>query len=470
MFGFKTKNRNTIRGLCVLTGLLLATDVLALSGSWETKAPKPTAVGATRAGVVNGTLHVVGGSTSSSSWTTLHEVYDPATNTWSTRAPIPLQRSGAATEGIGGKLYVVGGDIGSNAGTAALHIYDPVTNSWSSGAPMPAARNGMASGVINGVLYVAGGDIAGVGVPTSNLYAYDPATNGWSTKAPMPLPRRTAAGAAIGDKLYVVGGLEFCCASKAELQIYDSLSNTWSLGAPLPQARNQLVAGVIGGKFYVVGGGFNVLEVFTPQSANQSPAADAGADQSVAAGPNCLGVVSLNGTGSSDPDGDVLSYTWTGPFGTVYGSTPTVSLPLGTHTITLTVDDGKGGSASDTVVVQVVDATAPTIASASANPASLWPPNHKMVSVTVSVSASDNCSSASCRIVSVTSNEPVNGLGDGDTAPDWVITGNLTVDLRAERAGNGTGRVYTLTVQCTDTAGNSSTKTVTVTVPHSQKK
>ena len=78
------------------------------------------------------------------------------------------------------------------------------------------------------------------------------------------------------------------------------------------------------------------------------------------------------------------------------------------------------------------------------------------------------CGVVEYRVVS--SNEPVNGTGDGDTAPDWVITGNLTVDLRAERSGTGSGRVYTITVRCTDASGNSSTKTVTVTVPHDRRK
>lgn len=93
-----------------------------------------------------------------------------------------------------------------------------------------------------------------------------------------------------------------------------------------------------------------------------------------------------------------------------------------------------------------------------------------MVPVTVAASATDNCSAAAdCHIASVSSNEPINGLGDGDTAPDWEITGNLRVNLRAERAGTGSGRVYTLMVQCTDATGNNSTESVSVTVPHDQR-
>jgi hypothetical protein len=202
---------------------------------------------------------------------------------------------------------------------------------------------------------------------------------------------------------------------------------------------------------------------------NLPPVANAGPDQTL----ECTGgggaSVMLNGTGSSDPDGDPLTYTWTGPFGVANGPTPVVNLPVGVHVVTLTVDDGHEGTAMDTVTITVVDTTPPTIHSVTATPGSLWPPNHKMVGVSLTVSVTDVChGSASCQIVSVSSNEPENGLGDGDTAPDWTITGDLTVNLRAERSGNGSGRVYTITVQCTDASGNSATKSVNVTVPHSK--
>lgn len=108
-----------------------------------------------------------------------------------------------------------------------------------------------------------------------------------------------------------------------------------------------------------------------------------------------------------------------------------------------------------------------SITSISASPSVLWPPNHKLVPVTVSVNTTGTPST--CRIVSVTSNQPINGTGDGNTSPDWVITGDLTVLLRAERAGNiKTDRVYTITVECADTFGNTVRQNVFVTVPHDQ--
>ena len=138
-----------------------------------------------------------------------------------------------------------------------------------------------------------------------------------------------------------------------------------------------------------------------------------------------------------------------------------------TRTWTATDDCGNAVTASQTITV--VDTKMPNIDSISANPATLWPPNHKMVQVSVNVSASDSCDeNPTCKITQVSSNEPVDGLGGGDKAPDWEITGDLTVNLRAERSGKGSGRVYTITVECTDACGNISTETVKVTVPHDQ--
>jgi hypothetical protein len=111
----------------------------------------------------------------------------------------------------------------------------------------------------------------------------------------------------------------------------------------------------------------------------------------------------------------------------------------------------------------------PVIVSTSASPNRLFPPNHKLVPVTISVTTQGNA--VSCRITSVSSNQPINGTGDGNTSPDWIITGDLTVLLRAERAGNiKTDRVYTIAVQCTDSFGNSATTSVRVTVAHDNGK
>ena len=97
-------------------------------------------------------------------------------------------------------------------------------------------------------------------------------------------------------------------------------------------------------------------------------------------------------------------------------------------------------------------------------------PDHRMVPVTIGAQATDNCGAVTCEIIGVASSESANGTGDGNTSPDWVITGALTVNLRAERSGPGDGRVYAITARCTDAFGNSATNTISVTVPHDQAK
>lgn len=130
---------------------------------------------------------------------------------------------------------------------------------------------------------------------------------------------------------------------------------------------------------------------------------------------------------------------------------------------------GAGGGIGDAAAACSPDVQAPTIGSIAASPNTLWPPNHKLVPVTIATSAADNCDSAPrCAITSVSSNEPVNGLGDGDTAPDWEVTGASTLLLRAERSGTGTGRIYTIGSTCTDAAGNATVAYTTVSVPHDQ--
>jgi len=94
-------------------------------------------------------------------------------------------------------------------------------------------------------------------------------------------------------------------------------------------------------------------DVIVNVQTNVVPVADAGADFNTVTSIGQTTQVVLDGSASSDPDNDVLSYSWSGTFGTATGVSPSISLGAGTHTITLTVDDGNGGSASDDVVVTV---------------------------------------------------------------------------------------------------------------------
>jgi uncharacterized repeat protein (TIGR03803 family) len=139
----------------------------------------------------------------------------------------------------------------------------------------------------------------------------------------------------------------------------------------------------------------------------------------------------------------------------------TASFPLGVHSVTVSASNGETAPVTCSTTVQVQDTIPPQILSLSATPNLLWPPNHRMVPVMINAQAVDNCGPTTCKIVSVTSNDTAGSSG-GD---DWLITENLSVDLRAERLGRNHDRTYTITIECDDLAGNASFASVTVKVP-----
>jgi hypothetical protein len=143
----------------------------------------------------------------------------------------------------------------------------------------------------------------------------------------------------------------------------------------------------------------------------------------------------------------------------------TGSFAPGTTPVSVTATDRAGNAATGAFQV-VIDAQPPTV-NLCVSPSQLSPPNHKLVKVKVTADATDDSGQpVTSGIVAITSNEPENGTGDGDQSPDWVFTpGALTAQLRAERAQNGVGRTYTITVESKDVFGNAVRKTVTVFVP-----
>jgi hypothetical protein len=208
---------------------------------------------------------------------------------------------------------------------------------------------------------------------------------------------------------------------------------------------------------------------------NQAPVCDANGPYSA----ECGDSIPLDGSGSYDPDGHPLTFSWStdctgGSFDDPSSMTPILTLiPSACFELcNVYLDVTDPGSLTDACdsSVNVEDTTPPVITDITASPNNLWPPNHKMVSINVDVTASDNCGVPVCSITLVESNEPENGLGDGDTAPDWEITGDLTLKLRAERSGKGSGRTYTITATCNDGCDNNSYPTVNVTVSHDKGK
>jgi hypothetical protein len=155
-----------------------------------------------------------------------------------------------------------------------------------------------------------------------------------------------------------------------------------------------------------------------------------------------------------------------------------VTLLPGVHVLTLTVDDGIDGTASDDVTVTVVADTEPPTLVLSTSALELWPPNHKYRAIEaadVVASVSDACntelSTADVVFARGTSDEADDGTGDGSTVDDLLFGEGCTSALvRSERAGPQDGRVYELTLSVQDAAGLPAEAVLTVSVPHNRGK
>lgn len=174
--------------------------------------------------------------------------------------------------------------------------------------------------------------------------------------------------------------------------------------------------------------------------------------------------------------------------------TPTGLFPVGITMATLSVADGRGGIDVHDALITVVDTTPPELL-CTTDRAMLWPPNHQMVPVRIVIVATDACAEPSDILpvtvrVSSSERDDAPGNGDGNTCGDvdgrdgylapvdvthrFLYRADLgawvgTVKLRAERAGNGPGRKYTVDVQAVDSQGNLAVTSCVVIVPHDRR-
>ncbi len=213
-------------------------------------------------------------------------------------------------------------------------------------------------------------------------------------------------------------------------------------------------------------------------SVNAPPEAVADASD-LSADETCSAAVTLDGSASSDPNNDIVSWEWDvdGDGATdASGETATVDLAIGTHSVTLTVTDSWGYTDTDTIEVEVTEGA--VTYEAWSSPDVLWPPDHKYDTVTfgvdgVYVCSGDAAGDVDWKLRGITSSEPDDapGGGDGHTTNDIVIKSANTAFLRAERAGSGPGRVYSIELRVYDDDGAViDTLTPVVTVPHSKPK
>jgi hypothetical protein len=139
----------------------------------------------------------------------------------------------------------------------------------------------------------------------------------------------------------------------------------------------------------------------------------------------------------------------------------------GLFTVNVRVEDGDGGVATGSTVVQV-NPENPDCSAAVASPGLLWPPNHKLVPIEISGITNPGGGPVTISVTSIFQDEPVQSPGSGNTAPDGAGVGTSTPSVRPEREGGGNGRVYHITFTATNATGGTCTGAVKVGVPKSQ--
>jgi hypothetical protein len=164
----------------------------------------------------------------------------------------------------------------------------------------------------------------------------------------------------------------------------------------------------------------------------------------------------------------------------VCDASPTVTddapalFPLGPTLVTWTATDTSGNGNSDGQTITIEDTTPPEFTTLELSPTVLWPANHKLVTVEATIVVEDICEATpQVRLVSITSNQPDDGLGDGATSADIqgadFGTDDRQFQLRAERSGVGRGpRIYTVVYEVADASGNVTQGSVEVVVPFSR--
>jgi hypothetical protein len=141
--------------------------------------------------------------------------------------------------------------------------------------------------------------------------------------------------------------------------------------------------------------------------------------------------------------------------------------PKGTTPVACSASDASANPASCGFAVTVLDTEAPKVFCAVGTPR-LWPPNHNLVNVGLTVSATDNCPGALPLAVRVFGDEDDEmPTGDGNFSPDAKDIAPVTLRLRSERRGDADGRVYLGIESATDTSANPGFACCTVVVPHS---
>ena len=230
-----------------------------VTNSWEQIEPLPVKLDHIQGVVLEGKIYYIGGL---AAWPSPHVstvyIYDPATDTFTEGTPMPEGR-GRGAGGVAvydGKIYYAGGMHDGKA-VAWFDVYDPATGIWTKLPDMPRVRDHFHAAVVDGKFYAIGGRNSVISAMTTKVDVYDLASGAAAWQTPdtaLPTPRGGFATAVLGNEILVIGG-EGGGIAHNEVEAYDTVDNSWRALEPMPTARHGIQAAVCNAGVYVAAGG-----------------------------------------------------------------------------------------------------------------------------------------------------------------------------------------------------------------------
>jgi hypothetical protein len=343
--------------------------------------------------LTDGRVLVAGGHDVNFSSLNSAEIYDPASDSWAPAGTLNITYINYSTlypslltpPPGGGAFAALGNDPASTLyQQGGLEIFHPASNSWTNVTPPAPHFGAVVAPLADGRILVAGGQDQNP--PYEHLATaqiYDPVSNTWADATPMPRLREFDAAIRMPDGTVLVGGgfslqpatdpstgnqylQEVLDGSTA---VYDPAGNTWSDG-PASKFADGTVFNWTAGMVVAESTGRLLFSNLTPQYAAPlsavyrvvTPPTAAGVNETLPGLGGVIGLYSVDGSASSDADGDPLvQFAWTengAALATVTSPTTSVLLGVGTHNLTLTVTDSTGQRGSSTVTIVVQDSLA----------------------------------------------------------------------------------------------------------------
>ncbi len=241
------------------------------TNAWQRVADMPTSRHAAKAAVVNGTIYVFGGSHGEANallrkYPVNVEAYNPRTNTWIQKQDMPVPRVDFDIGVVDGKIHLIGGSIRSSGESLnRVDVYNPVTDTWVKGREMPTPRSSLRLAVVGNRIYAIGGLEwrPRVNFGLTVIEEYDTTSRQWQKRGDMLDTRDWFKTVVVRDSIYLIGGsiwkgVGFVREYLASVNVYDPQKDEWSDIPVMPIPFTPQGAVVVNGRIYVFGGAGDV--------------------------------------------------------------------------------------------------------------------------------------------------------------------------------------------------------------------